>query len=202
MSTAKFPLDWPDGWPRTPPHKTLGQLAGGENQTWDSVVRRLFGELGRLDAKNVVLSTNQPLRRDGYPYAAKRLIRDPGVAVYFVRGGRPLVMAQDRYDKLIDNIRSLAISIEGLRKMERHGGHLMVERAFRGFEALPAPESEQPWHRVFGFAKPPHDFLIVKQSYRELVQKYHSDRPEGSHERMIGINKALAEAKVHYGIRS
>ena len=86
-------------------------------------------ELRRLEAKDPVLSSNQPIRRDGAPYAARRIIHDPEVAVYFVRGGRPLVMAQDRYWRLVDNIRSLALAIEGLRKLQRHGGGIMLERA-------------------------------------------------------------------------
>ena len=77
-------------------------------------------ELRRLGVKDPVLSSNQPIRPDGSPYAAQRMIRDPGVAVYFVRDCRHLVMAQDRYWRMVDNIRSLAMAIEGLRKMQRH----------------------------------------------------------------------------------
>jgi hypothetical protein len=32
------------------------------------------------------------------------------------------------------------MSIEGLRQMERHGGAVMLERAFDGFAALPPPK--------------------------------------------------------------
>ena len=150
-----YPLTWPDGWPRTRASKRVWALPGGHGNamSWDRVVSRLITEVGRLEASHVVLSSNQPLRRDGLPYAAKRNIEDPGVALYFRLGDRSLVMAQDRYCLLIDNIRSLALAIEGLRQMERHGGGHMMERAFRGFEALPPPSTDtRPWREVLGLS--------------------------------------------------
>ena len=107
-------------------------------------------ELWRLGVKDLVPSSNQPIRPDWSPYEAQRVIREPGVAVYFVRGGRHLVMAQDRYWRLVDNIRSLAMAIEGLRKMQRHGSGIMLERAFAGFAALPAPDAREPWWTILG----------------------------------------------------
>jgi hypothetical protein len=50
-------------------------------------------------------------------------------------------MARDRYWTPWENMRSLVLAIEAIRSIERHGGQTMMERAFSGFTALPAPKS-------------------------------------------------------------
>lgn len=104
--TASHPLSWPAGWPRTDPEEQLYALgAYHDSQGWNTVLKRLQRELRLLGADQAVLSTNQPIRRDGLPYQARRNIEDPGVALYFQHAGKSLAMAQDRYQKLTDNIR-------------------------------------------------------------------------------------------------
>lgn len=137
--TEAYPLKWPPGWPRHRGAQDSDTRFKGPTFQWDRVYRGLKDELRRIGATNIVVSTNQPLRGDGAPYAQQRNIQDTGVAVYFTRNGKPLVMAQDRFWSIIGNMRSLTMAIEGLRQMERHGGATMMERAFDGFTALPAP---------------------------------------------------------------
>ncbi len=138
--TEAYPLKWPAGWPRHKGALDSDARFKGPTFHWDRVYRGLKEELRRIGATNIVVSTNQPLRQDGAPYAQQRNIQDVGVAVYFTRNGKSLVMAQDRFWSIIGNMRSLTMAIEGLRQMERHGGAVMLERAFDGFAALPAPE--------------------------------------------------------------
>lgn len=138
--TEAYPLKWPAGWPRHPGKRENDQRFRGPTYHWDRVYRGLKDELKRIGATNITVSTNQPIRQDGFPYAQQRIIDDVGVAVYFTRGGRSLVMAQDRFWSIIGNMRSLTMAIEGLRQMERHGGAIMIDRAFDGFAALPPPE--------------------------------------------------------------
>lgn len=138
--TEAYPLKWPDGWPRRKKQQDSDRRFNGPTYQWHRIYRGLIEELKRIGADHVVVSTNQMLRNDGIPYAQVRKINDPGVAVYFKRRGKPLVMAQDRFDTVMGNIRSLTMAIEGLRQMERHGGAVMLERAFDGFAALPPPE--------------------------------------------------------------
>ena len=187
---AEFPLDWPEDWPETPPDKRLRGMAGGHGYTpaWADVIARLKAELNRMGAESIVLSTNQPLRRDGQPTAARVKIQDPGVAVYFTFKGKDLVMAQDRYQLLTDNIRSICLQIEGLRKMERHGGGVMLERAFMGFQRLPAPENMRAWRSVFGIGDEQLTLSELKRLYRRLAAG-------GSVERMQTLNAAYREAQ-------
>ena len=161
---------------------------------WDDVCHRLMEELRRLGARHTVLSTDQPIRRDGRPYAARRLIEDPGAAVYFELNGRQLVMAQDRYEGVSDNIRSLALAIEGLRKMERHGGDQMLERAFAGFEALAAPRAR--WEAILN-ARQGMSYDEVQKCFRKAARGAHPDRG-GSTEAMQAVNMAWDEAKATF----
>jgi hypothetical protein len=144
-STATaYPLAWPDGWPRTPPHQRHSGSPFGSHLrplSFDGARRDLMDELGRLRVKDIVLSTNVQLRGDGAPMAsaAGKRMTDPGVAIYFTMKGRPLAMARDIYMDVAANMRSLFLAIDGLRKLERHGGGYMMDRAFSGFVALPPP---------------------------------------------------------------
>ena len=161
-------------------------------------MNRLMRELKLLGAANIVMSTNQPIRRDGMPYAAKRNIVDPGAAVYFMLNGRTYCMAQDRYRMLQDNIRSLAISIEGMRQMQRHGGGHMMNRAFEGFAALPTPAPKRPWNEILGFGqRMPITLEAAKLAYRSLANKNHPDKG-GSEENMAELNAAYEKAKAYY----
>ena len=137
--TEAYPLSWPPGWPRHKGQQDSDTRFRGPTYQWDRVYRGLTDELRRIGATNIVVSTNQPVRGDGLPYAQQRNISDCGVAVYFTRNKKNLVMAQDRFWSVIGNMRSLTMAIEGLRQMERHGGATMMERAFDGFAALPPP---------------------------------------------------------------
>jgi hypothetical protein len=143
--TEAYPLQWPHGWPRHKGQQDSDSRFNGPGYRWDKVYKGLVEELSRLGAKNIVVSTNQPIRRDGLPYAQERIIPDVGVAVYFTRNGKALVMAQDRFYTILGNMRSLAMAVEGLRQMERHGGAVMMERAFEGFTALPKPTGADWW---------------------------------------------------------
>lgn len=142
MSHEAYPLSWPPGWPRHKGQRDSDRRFNGPTYRWDRVFRGLQEELKRIGASpiSIVVSTNQPVRGDGLPYAQQRNISDPGVAVYFWRKKKQMVMAQDRFDTVIGNMRSLTMAIEGLRQMERHGGATMLERAFDGFAALPPPD--------------------------------------------------------------
>lgn len=189
--TEAFPLHWPEGWARTKDYRRKWSLAGGRGQSWGKVLRRLRLEVERIGGTHLVVSTNQPLRRDGLPYANTRRIDDPGAAIYFMRDDRQLVMAQDAYDLLIDNLRSLALAIEGLRQMERHGGAVMLERAFSGFEALPAPGTK-PWWQIL---QVPRDASKTDctRAYRRLAFERHPDHG-GSDALMAELTEAHRQA--------
>ena len=172
--TQAYPLAWPENWPRTDADKRKSHSPF--STTFDKARRDLLDELRRLGARNVVISSWLPLRQDGQPRAdvARRRIEDPGVAVYFELRGRPMVMARDAYWNIHDNIRSIGLAIEHLRGLERHGGAVMMERAFEGFSALPPPAKRDHWSTLG--IRPTRDLDEIAAAFRLRAKDLHPDR--------------------------
>jgi len=198
--TTAFPLAWPDGWPRTPAHRRVHPRFG---VGFDKGRADLYREVEKLGAKTCVLSCNLGLRIDGRPRAddAMKLIPEPGVAVYFQMRERPMVIAQDRYLTVCENMRGIYLALSHLRHLERHGGAHMMERAFGGFAQLPPPSGAAPttvdWRVELDMAPegykafPKGDQLAIANArYRDMARLHHAD-----HERMIRLNAAIERAR-------
>ena len=196
MTEQAYPLSWPDGWPRTP-YGRRGPSRFGKN-LGAREIEKLQNKLRLLDTRNVVISSNVPLRQDGLPYASQAGKRcdDPGVAVYFTLKGKALSMARDRYHTPWENIRSLILAINAIRSIERHGGSTMMERAFAGFAAIAPPDWKKPWREVFGLK--PDWRGDIGALYREKARNRHPDAG-GSDTLMSELNVAYAEAKRELG---
>ena len=108
--TVAYPLQWPEGWKRTPGTQ---QKPGPFPVTFETARVSLYGELRKLGASSVVISSWLELRMDGQPRAdgARRLLEDPGVALYFALRGRQMVMARDAYNTVMDNLRSIGLAV-------------------------------------------------------------------------------------------
>lgn len=194
---SAYPLEWPDGWPRTPERqrKTSSPFV----TTFDKARRELQSELIRMGAEHVVISSWLPLRQDGNPRSdfARYKIDDPGVAVYFEWKGKGFVMARDVYWSVHDNLRSIGLAVRYMRGMERHGGAHMMERMFSGFQALPVPGSVG-WRHVLGDHKTLDD---AEQRYRAMAKVAHADGG-GSHDTMVRLNLAIEEARAFFKQRA
>lgn len=209
-----YPLQWPVGWPRTAAgaaqHGKFGTKAQRPGQHWASTVsitvaqatQRVLDELARMGVgrDDVVISTNLALRLDGLPRSGQGAPRDAGAAVYWqTRNGDRRAMAIDRYHKVEDNLAAIAATLDAMRAIERHGGAQILDRAFTGFTALPAPTLHRNWREVmiFGESTPTRDQL--RRRYRELASTRHPDRPGGTDAAMSELNVALAEAEKEIG---
>lgn len=210
---TKYPLSWPAGWKRTKEGARLrARFSKGVRKYQDDpdparrssyVVRgevtiaegtkRVLKSLDMLGASGeAIISSNLALRLDGLPRGGQGEPDDPGVAVYWeVRGHRGhKVMAIDLYDRVADNLAAIAATLEAMRAIERHGGAQILERAFTGFAALPAPKT---WREVMGL--PDHVTLrdTIAKTYKELALERHPDRG-GTHEAMAELNRAWESA--------
>jgi len=182
---AAFPLCWPEGWERTKAKKT-SQF----KQTVYTASENLKGELSRMGARGVILSTSIPLRKDGMPLSRPPVDGDHGAAVYFTRKGNPLCLACDQYYQVADNIQALAKTVEAMRGIERWGSTDLLDRAFTGFAALPSRAS---WSEVL-MVPATATRAQIEAAYRSLSKKLHPD-VGGSHEEMAALNAAYEEAK-------
>lgn len=192
MSEA-FPLHWPEGRKRTVPYR---RQRSRFKTGFGMAVRTVIAELGRLGAKNSVVSTNVPVRRDGLPLASAKRVDDPGVAVYFRYKDHPMVFACDRWDRAEDNIWAVAKTIEALRGIERWGSGDMTDTAFSGFQALPPPgsTSKRPWRKVLMLNELNNLIVGAEAAYRALARERHPDCG-GSADQMAELNAAIADAR-------
>lgn len=190
--TEAYPLHWPPGRPRT---------SRPERARFDTPFTRardgLMDELRLMGARNVVLSSNLTIRRDGLPYANQREPEDSGVSVYFEHSGESLCFSCDRWDRVKDNIRAVQKTIEAMRGIERWGTGEMVKAAFSGFQALPAPGQATParWRQVLGLDETA-SLADAEAAYRAALKKAHPDvggSPEAFHEVQSAISQARAE---------
>lgn len=195
-----YPLQWPAGWPRTEDRQSA-RFKTRFARARDELIREL--ELMGAPNWSTVISSNVPLRRDGLPYARQAEPSDPGVAVYFRIGDRSLVMACDRWDRVVDNLQALRLSIGAIRGLERWGPSQITERAFTGFAALPSGEQEdpladllipdRPWHLVLE-VPPQAPLAVIAEARRRLARRYHPDGSDPDYARMVEINAAFDEA--------
>ncbi len=128
-------------WPHdsTPPDRRRSRWTFKAG--WDATLSDLSHELYKLGATNVVVGCGlreQDIRQDGWPRSNAREPAHPGVEVSFdTPDGRP-VFATDVCVRWEHNVRAIALGLEALRAVDRHGITRRGEQ-YAGFKALPAP---------------------------------------------------------------
>lgn len=205
MTISAYPLQWPDGWKRTPDSRRryghFGKMKRSPGASWSSkaditvaeAVQRVLAELLRMgiERDDVVISTNLRIRLDGLPRSDQARPADPGAAVYFEDSGQRRCIAIDQYTTVEDNLAAIAATLDAMRAIERHGGAAILERAFTGFTALPGPGAARAWWEVLGVNKAASQDEI-RAAYRRLASEAHPDKG-GTAERMAEINRARDE---------
>jgi hypothetical protein len=193
-----YPLCWPDGWPR----KQRYQRRSSQYHVEFATARdHLVNELRLSHARDVVISTNVPLRRDGLPLANMPQPADPGVAVYWTatRAGKheSRNIACDAWHTVRENLRAVGLTVEAIRSLERTGASEILDRAYAGFARLPAGAADDHWSTL-GLPKGWRTVEQITQRYRELAREHHPDRG-GDPVRMASINAAYHQALSEAG---
>jgi hypothetical protein len=187
-----YPLCWPDGWKRT--HPSHRDWLRGRLESTGKVRDRVIDEVRLMGGTGLIISSNVPVRRDGLMYSNVKEPDDPGVAVYFTYQKKPMCFACDRYTNVSDNVRAIALTINAIRGLARWGASDMMERAFRGFTALPE-KATAPWREVLGFDAfedvTPDD---LDAKFRDLVKIHHPDQG-GDAEAFRRVVEARHQAK-------
>lgn len=187
-----FPLDWPIGFKRTDKSK---RKFSPFRQTPGAAQDFLHAEVRRIGGKKLIVSTNIPVRKDGFMYAdyINKKQEDPGVAIYFEMDGEPISMCCDQYIKIQDNIYALGKSVEALRGIDRWGCSEFMKRAFTGFKALPESGSAAGTCWEILDLQPTRDEDLIKQMYRIKALKHHPDRG-GDSSKFDSLTKAYEQA--------
>lgn len=202
-----FPLCWPTGRKRTAQHnRERARFDMTFARARDEVVRQIEMMCGKYEhyrlETGLIISTNIALRRDGLPLASQRQPDDPGVAVYFKYKKRQMCFACDRWEKVEDNMQAVAKTIDALRGIARWGTGDMMEAAFTGFTALPAPgqTSARGWREVLGVANmnPPPTMGYVESVYKMLRSKHHPDKGGNSAD-FNAVQSAYEQASQELG---
>lgn len=187
------PLQWPDGWERTPLHD---RKKSRYRVTPSTAMHNLRESVRKLGGDGVIMSSNLEVGVCGVARVGKGMVfPDPGVAIHWARNGKVEVMACDRWRTPWENMQAIHRAIEGLRSMERAGATQIVERAFHAF-TLPAPTS---WRSVLGIEEGfTPGKLYLHRHMRVMLLRAHPDRG-GSEEGFKLIEKAGAEARKELG---
>lgn len=193
-----YPLTWPAHRPRTEPHRrTWSKFKTSFGKARDECL----GQIRTLGGREAIISTNLPLRQDGLPLANQAQPRDSGVAVYFTYRKKQMCFACDRWAKVDDNMHAIALTIGALRGVARWGTGDMMEAAFTGFAALPAPMTGlKPWRQVFGFADDEQISQVRLQgAYRTARSDAHPDRNGGEDKGFNEVQRAYEQATRELG---
>ena len=174
MTIEAFPLAWPEGWKRITKnyHRDEAPFTVTMATARDEMLAEINLLVGRYTDPLIILSTNVALRLDGLPYANQKSPEDPGVAVYFMYRKSQRVFACDKYKKVEHNVRAIGKTIGAMRGIERWGASDMLDRAFQGFEALPAPGD---WRSILNVT-PNATWGTIRNSYLLLRSQRHPDK--------------------------
>lgn len=187
--TEAYPLQWPTGFSRTK-HPQTARFKANFIRARDGII----SEIRLLGATMPIISSNIALRKDGLPYSGMAQPNDRGVAVYFNLKDQQRVLACDRWTKVEDNLRAIELAISALRGLDRWGCSQILERAFQGFTALPAPAMPKEWWDILECRRD-SSMEAIEANYRRLAKDAHPDNG-GSNERMSLLNKAIKEARA------
>jgi len=206
MSAEAYPLDWPDAVPRRAPSArerarfsrarervrfSDHTFTRQERVSVAEGLRRLRAALDKQQARNVVISSNMPLRQDGLPYSSRREPDDPGVAVYFRLGDDFLCLPCDTYDRVADNLCAVAAHIDATRAIERYGV-ATAATMYAGFRRLEAPR-EPSWWDILGVSSSA-TMTEVRSAFKRLRGRYHPDREHGDTEQYQRVLRAYDQA--------
>ena len=208
---SDFPLQWPAGWKRTESYHrkdarfrteitSLKVTSDGDvsmktrkGLSIAEATKRILYELERLGVTrdDCVVSTNLKLSARRLPRGDQGEPHDPGAAVYWKtkKAGRR-VMAIDAYRTVAGNLGAIAATLEAMRAIERHGGAMILERAFTGFTAIAGPPK---WFDVLEVREDATPELI-RANYRSRAKSAHPDAG-GDRFAWDRLNEAFQEAK-------
>lgn len=210
-NTTAYPLCWPENEERLPSSEVRrAKFSRKNDQGWGGskpltiaqATKRLNKQISaytkpgkpwRINPDTVIISSNMVLNKDRSIRSGQRDPSDPAVAVYYVLDGDPKCIPMDTYDRVSDNIASIAQCLADMRSLERHG-HRISSKVYNAFTALPTPDqvTKTTWRDVLEYYG--HSLEEAKTAYRKKASENHPDRG-GDQEKLTQINLAWEQAQ-------
>ena len=180
--------------------------------------RMLRDELHKISARNIVLKTFHPEkahRRDGGIRVDARAPWHPGVILEFEKPEltsdgdtrfAKISLPCDTYRLWEDNLRAIAMVLEGLRMIDRHG--VSQGAQYQGYLALPPKPGEMTVEDAAAFlatqggvdgaegALLKHE-AFAETAYKAAAKKLHPDKG-GSDKEFAKLEKAMSLIREHF----
>lgn len=221
---------WPAGRPRTPESrrevakfKSPGKIDANAplgsrytppkpmslERTLDDLDRELWSVQARDVVVQVDVVSEGNLRRDGGMRADAR-VHTPAVVLTFKRKGVVHTFACDSFTRWQDNLRGIALGLEGLRRLERYG-IVQAGEQYRGWQALPAvsttalttEQAASVLSRVTGRAFTLDEIIATPAraqiALRSARAKVHPDVTGGSTNDFVLVEEAKRVLEAHHG---
>lgn len=164
---------------------TADRIRSPFSAPWADTLDKLDRELWHLgpasrnaDAVLQIAMREQDFRLDGMP-CANSAPEHPGVILNVESTKGALSFPCDRFTRWQDNLRAIALGLEGLRRLDRYGITAGSQQytGWRQLDSGPAPSSTadaEATLRLFGGRKA--DGETVRDVYRRAVKATHPDR--------------------------
>lgn len=158
-------------WPHTSTPAARRRSRWTFKASWQQTLELLDRELRHLKAREVTIGCGlreQDIRLDGWPRSNAREPAHPGVELSFTTPHGRLVYATDVCERWEHNVRAIALGLEALRAVDRHGITRRGEQ-YAGFKALPAGDRT---------ASPERGRQLIREhgGVRQALMATHPDR--------------------------
>jgi hypothetical protein len=155
-------------------------------------------EVRQVKATDLRIDTDIIYRKDKphIPRADGGNPEDPGVVVRFtLPGGRKVALPCDRFHRVQDNLRAIALTMER-KRMATLYGVATTEAEYAGYAALPAgTPGFPPASQVLGIHEDASPRLW-KAAFRAWVLENHPDRRPGADEHLFDHVKKAVDRKL------
>jgi hypothetical protein len=189
--------------PQWPGERTGSGKRAHFRTKYEQTLDRLEYELGKLQARDTIIQvdnlTINDIRNDGWPRGGwQPRGGNQGVVVSFDSPKGAMSFPCDRYSEWRHNLHAIALSLEALRAVDRHGVTMGNEQ-YRGWARLEAPNGNGKMDResalrfIEALAGAPFGPAVTREIIadvcRALKIRHHPDRG-GSHDTFVKIGQA------------
>lgn len=198
------------------PKRTKERKAAQFRSDYTATLNKLEYELQRLAATDIVIQagfSSSDIRNDGWPRSGAKP-QHPAVLLHFTSGpfksnANQLSFPSDQYATYHANLHAIALTLEALRAVDRHGVTKGNEQ-YVGFAQITAPGESQSTHWAAslvlqlaeGYPEDTPQVLLnrafYQRVYRDALRKVHPDAAPGRREDFDALMRANDLMTKHF----